>query len=252
MPPHSPFNAPTAVQADARKIVSLIDLTSLRDVETETDIRNLCARAATPLGPVAAVCVWPKWVSLCAHTLRDGPTAVATVVNFPHGRFPATAVLEETLTALGQGADEIDLVLPYADFRRGKTADAAQLVSDVAECCHAVGAHLKVIIESGELRDPRLIRQASDLCLANGADFIKTSTGKAFVNATPEAAAIMLQAIADSGQLAGFKAAGGIGSLAQAQTYLQLAESILGPQAITPARFRFGASSLLDVVCSSC
>ncbi len=238
---------------DRKTIVSLIDLTSLKDSETEAEIRSLCVRAQTPLGPVAAVCVWPHWVSLCAHQLAETPIAVATVVNFPHGRFSADAVLAETTQALTDGADEIDLVMPYAALKSGETEAAEDLVGAVAECCHAVDARLKVIIESGELRDPRLIRQASRLALRNGADFLKTSTGKVPVNATLPAADIMLQVIAEQGPTengapAGFKAAGGIGNLAQARAYLLLARNRMGTDFIQPAHFRFGASSLLDNV----
>ncbi len=227
-------------------LVSLVDLTSLKAVEIEQDIRHLCKHSQTPLGPVAAVCVWPRWVSLCAHALRESPTAVATVVNFPHGQLTPAAVLAETATALAQGADEIDLVLPYRDVSQGKTAAAGALVAQVADRCHASGAHLKVIIESGELGNARLIRTASCLSLDNGADFIKTSTGKVPVNATVAAAEIMLECLATHKRAAGFKAAGGISRVGQAETYVQLARTILGPDAVTPARLRFGASALLD------
>ncbi len=227
-------------------LIPLIDLTSLKSVETEQEIHQLCRRAHTPFGPVAAVCVWPRWVSLCAHLLRESPVAVATVVNFPHGRSANKAVLAESIQALDNGARELDLVVPWHQIKQGCLEPAATLITEISDYCRATNAKLKVILETGELNAPALILQAANMAIESGADFIKTSTGKAHINATTKAAIPMLQAIAASGKAVGFKAAGGIQRLEQAHAYVRLALHILGPKAMTPERLRFGASGLLN------
>lgn len=145
---------------------------------------------------------------------------------------------------MASGADEVDVVFPYRALMAGNEAVGLELVEACRQACG--DAVLKVIIESGELADPALIRRASELAIDGGADFLKTSTGKVEVNATLEAAEIMLQVIRDSGKEIGFKAAGGVRSAEDAQGYLQLAERLMGAAWITPAHFRFGASGLLD------
>ncbi|TDR78354.1 deoxyribose-phosphate aldolase [Paludibacterium purpuratum] len=231
----------------AERALSLMDLTTLNDDDTDAKVADLCRKAAGPAGKVAAVCVFPRFVHVAKKTLRDQGTPevlVATVTNFPHGNPDVAVAVDETREAVSFGADEVDVVFPYRALMEGNTELGARLV---AACKQACGdkAQLKVIIESGELKDPALIRQASLISIEAGADFIKTSTGKVPVNATLEAAKIMLQAIKDSGRPCGFKAAGGVRTAAEAEEYLKLAESIMGADWVNSTRFRFGASSLL-------
>ncbi|WP_174875953.1 deoxyribose-phosphate aldolase [Vogesella oryzae] len=232
--------------ATARLALSLMDLTSLNVDDSGDTIRTLCAAAGSDAGIVAAVCVYPRLVAAARQALAEygvPQVRVATVVNFPHGDADVAAAAAETHTAIAAGADEVDVVFPYRALLAGEAEVGAALV---AACKAACGERLlKVIIESGELATPERIRQASDIALAAGADFLKTSTGKVAVNATPQAARIMLQALRDSGRDAGFKAAGGVRTLAEAAVYLQLAAEIMGEAWLTPAHFRFGASGLL-------
>lgn len=235
---------PAAIRA-----ISLMDLTSLNEDDTDARIIALCQQAKTPHGNTAAVCVYPRFVALAHRVLAAQHTPaikVATVVNFPGGDQEPDAVLAETRTALADGADEIDLVIPWRALMAGDEAPARALVSRCKALCGDRG--LKVIIESGELKDPALIRAASLLAIEEGADFIKTSTGKVPVNATPEASRIMLAAIAELGAQArvGFKAAGGVRSAQDAADYLGMAQAQFGEDWTNAAHFRFGASSLLN------
>ncbi|WP_407048574.1 deoxyribose-phosphate aldolase [Methyloraptor flagellatus] len=235
----------TDLSSVARRALPLLDLTDLSDGCTDAAIDALCARAETPVGNVAAVCVFPAFVARAKKTLAGTGIAVATVVNFPAGGDDTVAVEAETDKALADGADEIDLVMPYRAFLAGRPGFAETQIVRVKRRLGA--AHkLKVILETGRLVEPAAIRAASDLALGAGADFIKTSTGKVDVNATPAAAEIMLTAIRDSGRPAGFKAAGGIRTAADAAVYLDLADRILGPDWASARTFRFGASGLLD------
>ncbi len=225
--------------------LSLLDLTNLRD-DCDTDaIDTLCRRAQTSHGTTAAICIWPRFVAQARKTLGPGHAVkIATVVNFPSGDLPLEAVEAETRQAVADGADEIDLVIPYKAFLAGDESAVSVMVAGVrAACPHAC---LKVILETGEIKDSAKIRRASELAIEAGADFIKTSTGKVQVNATLEAADIMLQAIRDSRKKVGFKPAGGIATVADADLYLRLAETIMGANWLMPSTFRFGASSLLD------
>ncbi len=234
-------------QSSAQRILSLIDLTNLNDDCREEDVVELCSRAQGEFGNTAAVCVWPRFVNLCASILRGTSIKVATVVNFPHGGTDVADVVATTIAALDAGADEIDLVLPYQSMITGDEAQVLSMLQAVREVVHAP-AHLKVILETGELINPERIRRASELAIKSGADFIKTSTGKTKVSATPEAVTTMLQVIRDSGLPVGLKPSGGIRTVADAQQYLDLADAIMGPQWATPQTFRFGASGLLDAV----
>ena len=234
-------------KSSAQRILSLIDLTNLNDDCTEDNVVELCSRAQGEFGNTAAVCVWPRFVNLCASILRGTSIKVATVVNFPHGGTDVADVVATTIAALDAGADEIDLVLPYQSMITGDEAQVLSMLQAVREVVHAP-AHLKVILETGELINPERIRRASELAIKSGADFIKTSTGKSKISATPEAVTTMLQVIRDSGRPVGLKPSGGIRTVADAQQYLDLADAIMGPQWATPQTFRFGASGLLDAV----
>ncbi|HET9068564.1 MAG TPA: deoxyribose-phosphate aldolase [Amaricoccus sp.] len=227
----------------ARRALACLDLTNL---ETDCDpaaITALCARARTPHGPVAAVCIWPRFVAQARRELEGSGIRIATVVNFPSGEEPRKYPVADTKQALAEGADEIDLVVPW----RRLAAGHPQAVTDTVRAVKAAAgpAPLKAILETGELRDPALIRRAADAALLGGADFLKTSTGKVPVNATPEAAEILLLAIRAGGRDAGLKAAGGVKTTADAATYLALCDRIMGEGWATPARFRIGASGVL-------
>lgn len=228
----------------AKRALSLMDLTTLNADDTDQVVRVLCANAQTDFGHTAAVCVYGKFVKTAKLALADTPVKVATVANFPDGGGDIASVEREIAAQVQDNADEIDVVLPYRALMHGDEAIAAKLVAHSKKACG--DKLLKVIIESGELKTPALIRRASEIAIANGADFIKTSTGKVAVNATQEAAEIMLKVIKDSGKPVGFKAAGGVRSLSEAKAYLQLAENIMGEGWISPKTFRFGASGLLD------
>jgi deoxyribose-phosphate aldolase len=225
----------------ARRTLACLDLTSLNDADTEADIDRLCARAVGPHGAVAAVCVWPR---LAAHARRLLPpqVAVAAVANFPHGGSDIAAAVADTRAIVEAGAQEVDVVLPWRDL------DAAPaLLAAVRRACP--GLRLKVILETGELADPATVRRACRIALEAGADFLKTSTGKVRVNATPEAARLLLQAIAAdpaARHRVGFKPAGGIRTVADATRYMALVTESLGAEAVNPQRFRIGASGLLD------
>ncbi|MCK8782081.1 deoxyribose-phosphate aldolase [Rhizobium sp. NTR19] len=223
----------------------LLDLTNLRDDCDNAAIEKLCLRAQTPNGHTAAICIWPRFVAHARSIL--GPehvVRIATVVNFPSGDLPVAEVVEETRKAVADGADEIDLVIPYRKLIGGDEAAVTEMVEAVRAACPQ--SCLKVILETGELKDAALVRRGSELAIEAGADFIKTSTGKVAVNATLEAADIMLRAIRDSRKRVGLKPAGGIGTVADADLYLRLAETVMGPNWIMPSTFRFGASGLLD------
>ncbi|RUM26734.1 deoxyribose-phosphate aldolase [Rhizobium vallis] len=234
-----------SIRETAAVALSLLDLTNLKDDCTEAQIDTLCARAQTPYGYSAAICIWPRFVAHARNILGIGHAVrIATVVNFPSGDMEVADVAAETREAIADGADDIDLVIPYRKLLAGDEKAVTDMVKAVrAECGPVL---LKVIIETGELKDAALIRRASELAIEAGADFIKTSTGKVAVNATLEAADIMIRAIRESGRRVGFKPAGGIGSVADAALYLSLAETIMAPDWAMPSTFRFGASGLLD------
>ena len=238
----------------ARRVIALLDLTSLNDDDDNAAIVALCQKAMTPVGPVAAVCVYPRFVALARQTLNElggQQVAVATVTNFPSGAEPLDKVLADTRQALDDGADEIDVVYPYRALLAGDAASGVELVKACKALCNG-RALLKVILETGELVDPLLIRRASQDAIAAGADFIKTSTGKVKVNATAEAAEIMLSCIAVSGAEVGLKPAGGMKTLPEALVYLWLAERIHGSDWVSPRHLRFGASSLLNDLLRRC
>ena len=234
-------------KSSAQRILSLIDLTNLNDDCTEDNVVELCSRAQGEFGNTAAVCVWPRFVNLCASILQGTTIKVATVVNFPHGGTDVADVVATTIATLDAGADEIDLVLPYQSMITGDEAQVLSMLQAVREVVHAPD-HLKVILETGELINPERIRRASELAIKSGADFIKTSTGKSKISATPEAVTTMVQVIRDSARPGGLRTSGGISTVAEAQQYLDLADAIMGPQWATPQTFRFGASGLLDAV----
>ncbi len=232
----------------AKRALGLIDLTNLNDDCTPENITDLCQRAQTKFGNTAAVCVFPAFVEKAKSLLEDTDIDVATVVNFPDGGTDIRAVMQETKSVVAHGADEVDLVLPYKAFKSGDRETAEGMLSTIRATTHGQ-AKLKVILETGELNDEALIADASKLALDEGADFIKTSTGKVNVNATPEAAEIMISAIKEFGDVTrGFKPAGGIRTVEDCGVYLGIAGRIMGPQWASKETFRFGASSVLQDV----
>ncbi|WP_116475574.1 deoxyribose-phosphate aldolase [Zobellella maritima] len=237
----------TDIQAVARQALGLMDLTTLNDNDTDARVVELCRQAVTPVGNTAAICIYPRFIPVARQALRElgveGEVRIATVTNFPHGNDDIESAVAETRAAVACGADEVDVVFPYHALLAGNEGVGAELVRACKAACGE--ALLKVIIESGELKTPALIKRASELAIEGGADFIKTSTGKVPVNATLEAADIMLRVIRDAGRDIGFKPAGGVRSAEEAQDYLRLAEQIMGAGWANSRHFRFGASSLL-------
>jgi deoxyribose-phosphate aldolase len=222
--------------------LACLDLTSLNDGDDTRATDALCARAVTPWGHVAAVCVWPRFVGQARAALPKS-IAVAAVANFPEGGLDETLALSDTQAIMDAGGDEVDLVLPWRAMLDGRAADAARLVQRVRGA--SAGKRLKLIIESGELPSADAIAQASRIGLDAGVDFLKTSTGKAAHGASLDAARVMLQAIAAQPRAVGFKAAGGIRTVADAAGYAALVREHLGDSAVSPQRLRFGASGLL-------
>ena len=230
----------------ARQALACLDLTSLADGHDraggESDVEKLCARADGRFGHTAAVCVWPRLAGM-ARALLPPDIRVAAVANFPDGSSDIERAQREAAAIASDGAQEVDVVIPYRDL-----GAAPALLAAVRRECE--GLTLKVILETGELADAALITQAAQIALDAGADFLKTSTGKRPVSATPASARLLLQAIAAASPAlrthVGFKPAGGIRTVADAAVYLALTAEWLGPDAVTPARFRIGASGLLD------
>jgi deoxyribose-phosphate aldolase len=230
----------------ARGALPCLDLTSLNDADTEADVERLCERAQGRFGAPAAVCVWPRFAAL-ARARLPGAVAVAAVANFPAGAADAGHAAREAARIVAAGAQEVDVVLPWRVLLAGDERAAAALLAAVRRACPA--ATLKVILETGMLPDEATVRRAARLALAEGADFLKTSTGKAMIGATPAAARLLLRAIADDPHArdrVGFKAAGGVRTVADAAVYLALVREILGDDAVGPRRLRIGASALLD------
>ena len=232
-------------RAAAARVLAALDLTSLGEDDTSTTIENLC-RAATGGGHPAAVCVYPEHVETARRALDANgaeDVAVATVVNFPDGGNDLARALRETRRALAAGAAEIDIVFPWRAYLDGDREGGPLMIRDCKEICGA--RPLKAILEAGELGDPLLIRELSLAALDAGADFIKTSTGKTARGASIAASRVMLQCLHERNGRGGFKAAGGIRTLAEAGRYLALADEIMGAGWAAAAHFRIGASALL-------
>ena len=200
----------TDLTASSLRALKLMDLTTLNDDDTNEKVIALCHQAKTPVGNTAAVCIYPRFIPIARKTLNEQGTPdirIATVTNFPHGNDDIDIALAETRAAIAYGADEVDVVFPY-----------------------------RALIAGNE-----------QVAIKAGADFIKTSTGKVPVNATPESARIMLEVIRDMGvqQSVGFKPAGGVRSAEDAQKFLAIADELFGADWADSRHYRFGASSLL-------
>ena len=239
----------STLQDPARLALACLDLTSLNDGDDAAAVTALCARALGPAGPPAAVCVWPRFVAQ-ARAALPARIRVAAVANFPDGATDVARAVADARAIVAAGGDEVDLVLPWRALQAGDAASAAAVVAAVVAAVRAAGPGrtVKLILESGDLDTPTLIRRASKIGLDAGVDFLKTSTGKTNTGATLDAARVMLQAIADHprGAAVGFKASGGVRSVADAMVYIDLVKTLLGSAALAPARFRIGASGLLN------
>lgn len=231
----------------ARRALRLLDLTDLSDGCREDHVEALIQKALTPHGPVAAICIWPQFVSMAGARLKGKGVRVATVINFPKGGEDVERVLEDTAEAIDDGADEIDLVMPWHALLAGDELTVRSMIGEVRDEIDDAG-RLKVILETGMLPDQAMVRKAADIAIDCGADFIKTSTGKTPVSATPEAVRTMLEAIKATDRTIGLKPSGGIRTLADAGLYLGLVDTAMGPVWASPTTFRFGASGLYDAL----
>jgi deoxyribose-phosphate aldolase len=237
--------------------IRMIDLTTLEGRDTAGKVRALCAKGRRPkpgdpsIPSVAAICIYPALIAEARAALAGSTVKVASVATaFPSGQSFRSVKVEETRLAVEAGADEIDMVIDRGAFLAG---DLRAVFEEIVEIKAAAGeAHLKVILETGELGTYDNVRRASILAMAAGADFIKTSTGKVTPAATLPVTLVMLEAIRDferaTGRAVGMKPAGGIRTAKEAISYLVVLYETLGPRWMTPDRFRFGASSLLNDV----
>ena len=235
--------------------LSMIDLTTLEGKDSLGKVRQLCYKAAhlhdqfSNLPQVAAVCVYPNMVDVAKKTLEGSSIKIAAVATaFPSGMTTLEAKLNEVKSVVDAGVDEVDMVMSRGRFLQG---DYSYVFDEVAKVKNTCGqAHLKVILETGELVTLDNVRKASDLAMDAGADFIKTSTGKVKPAATPPVVLVMLEAIRDfykrTGKIVGMKPAGGISTAKLAIQYLVMVRETLGKEWLTPDRFRFGASSLAN------
>jgi deoxyribose-phosphate aldolase len=235
--------------------LSMIDLTTLEGADSEGKVRQLCSKAkrlhdALPdLPHVAAVCVYPMMVR-CAREQVDGTgvKVAAVATGFPSGQYPLSTKLADTKFAVEEGADEIDMVISRGRFLSGQYAYVFDEIAAIKEACGP--AHLKVILETGELGTLDMVRRASDLAMHAGADFIKTSTGKVQPAATQPVTLVMLEAIRDfyyaTGKKIGMKPAGGISTAKVSLQYLVMLRETLGEDWLTPDLYRIGASRLAN------
>jgi deoxyribose-phosphate aldolase len=237
--------------------VTMMDLTTLEGADTPGKVAALCSKAVRPdpvdrtVPSVAAVCVYPNLVPVARERVGTSGVKVAAVATgFPSGQYPLEVKLADVRATVELGADEIDMVIDRGAFLSGRYAKVYDEIVRVKEACGP--AHLKVILETGELGTYDNVRRASLLAIAGGADFIKTSTGKVNPAATLPVTLVMLEAIRDvyeeTGREVGMKPAGGIRNAKQAIQYLVVLHETLGLDWMTPDRFRFGASSLLNDV----
>ena len=245
----------TAKQQGIRLAVSMVDLTTLEGADTVGKVRHLCAKAVCPAPTMpevpscAAVCVYPTLVGVARDALAGtGVRAASVATAFPSGQASLEVKLRDAEDAVAAGADEIDMVISREAFLAGDDHRVMEEIVRVKEACG--DAHLKVIIETAELGSYDHVRHASMISMEAGADFIKTSTGKAASGATPGVVLVMLEAIRDyaerTGRAVGMKAAGGVSTSKAALHRLVLVKETLGDEWLTPERFRIGASSLLN------
>jgi len=246
-----------------QKAIASLDLTSLNDNDTNEVIKKLCQQAKSSSVPTASVCVYPQFVNLAANELKDTSISIATVINFPKGEDSSKKVYDDTIEAIQNGANEIDVVWDFKAFMQNDVEKANEIIKSCRKAIDDENSKvnknvlLKVILETGalsEMNDPSAIYQASLHAIANGANFIKTSTGKIAKGASLEAAASMLLAIAktynESKKIVGLKVSGGVRTCPQASEYMSLFQEILtkeipeNPITIQKNTFRIDASGL--------
>lgn len=240
-----------------KSLFHCVDHTSLRDEDNAGYIEDFCKSAkitcSNPaLGSMASICVYPEYVSAAREIVSSCGLMVAAVAGgFPTGQMPLPIKLQEVKFAVDAGADEIDFVIHRGNVLHGETNLLADEIASVRHICGS-NVLLKVILETGELKEPSVIYHASMIAMQNGADFIKTSTGKSAVGATPEAAYTMLNAISDfqkkEGKLTGFKVSGGVSTLDDALLYYLMAKKILSFKEINNQIFRIGTSRLMGAL----
>lgn len=227
----------------ARRLVSVIDLTTLSGDESEADIAALCTRAVRQR--VAAVCVLPEALPAAVRGLAGSTVRLATVANFPKGGDDLAGTADAVVAAVAAGANEVDIVAPLEAALEGDVEITGELV---ALCRKAAGPAicLKLILETGRLQRPELITAVARSAVMAGIDFLKTSTGKIPIGATPEAAAMLFAVAAEAEGRVGVKVSGGVRAARDAIRYWQIGETVMGADWLTPAHFRIGASKLLD------
>lgn len=232
----------------ARRVLGLIDLTSLGDTDSPQDVEKLCVAASTPFGNVAAVCVWPQFVDTAVAQLGSRPEAagigIAAVANFPHGSTDTASAVADARAIVGANGNEVDLVFPWKALVAGGTGVGASLVDEVRGAIPE-STLLKVILETGEIGDPATIRAAALESISAGADVLKTSTGKTAHSATPEAARQLFEIASSAQRPIGVKISGGVRTVSDAGEYLAIADEVIGADNVNPATMRIGASSLL-------
>ena len=239
--------------AMCKTIIGCIDLTTLEGTDNTEKVTKLCETAVSfrddkrGIPATASVCVYPRFVALAKSKLQGTGVKVASVAGaFPAGQLPIELKVAEVSYAVVQGADEIDMVISRGSFLEGRYQEVYDEICAIRKACE--GKILKVILETGELQTPQNIFRASQLAIHAGADFLKTSTGKIAVNATPEAFWVMMFAIRqhfhDHGKRVGIKVAGGVSTPEQAYTYLHIWRQNMGKEWLTPELFRVGTSRL--------
>ncbi len=254
--------ATRSIKKDAKRqglemVLSMIDLTTLEGMDTPGKVKALCRKAWHPLAgypelpSCAAVCVYPDLVGVAVEALRGSPVQVASVATaFPSGRASLADKLADVRSAVASGAAEIDMVIDRGAFLAGRHGQVFDEITKVKEACG--DAHLKVILETGELRTYDNVRRACRIALLAGGDFLKTSTGKISPASTMPVVLLMLEAVRDhyleTGRLVGVKAAGGIRTSKDALRYLVMVNETCGDHWLDPRYFRFGASALLNDV----
>jgi len=242
-----PDSSIAALKGVAGRVLPLIDLTSLGNDDTVDDVDEICQNAVTPFGSVAAVCVWPWFVERATKLLSSAGVPVAGVANFPDGADDPRRSVADALEVVQGGGAEVDVVYPWKRLIEDGRTSGSSLVQQVRDALPA-DTVLKVILETGELADPGLIRTAALHAIDEGADFLKTSTGKTAHSATPEAVRLLCEIVAKADRPIGIKVSGGVRSVEDVAPYLDIADAELGAEWVGPNSFRIGASSLLDDV----
>lgn len=236
---------------DLEKIFSLIDLTSLNEDDTTETIAAICEKAIYKNQHVAAICVYPQFVKQVAAFCAGTPIKVVTVANFPFAKEKLEDVKFSIAESIANGAQEIDVVFPYHDYLEGKKFKTHEFICDCKEVC-GKNITLKVILETGMLKDLQMVTEISRSVLLAGADFLKTSTGKIKQGTTLQAASALLFVIKELSPVLkrsiGLKVSGGVRTIEQAAEYIELANQIMGKNWVNPDHFRIGASQLADVV----